>query len=74
VFIGFASGGVIFNFAQMRFVVIMTAVVGYIDSRRRHDTTFLGNLGLPAYVPPLLWVAAVIALETLLRLGRALVV
>ena len=74
VFIGIANGGVVFNFAQIRFVVIIAAVVGYIDSRRRHETTFLGNLGIPAFLPPLLWAGTVIAIETLLRLGHAILV
>lgn len=74
VFIGIANGGLVFNFAQIRFVVIVAGVVGYIDSRRRHETTFLGNLGIPAYLPPLLWAGTVIVLETLLRLGHAILV
>ena len=73
VFVAAATGGVfVFGMAQSRLVVVIAAAVGYFDSRRRRESTFAGNLGVPSYLSPAMWAATVIVLEIVLRMMSAL--
>jgi len=48
-------------------IVFIAAMVGFVDTRRRHEITMLGNLGIPPVAPVALWAATVFVLEALLR-------
>jgi hypothetical protein len=73
VFVAAATGGVfVFGMAQSSLVVVIAAAVGYFDSRRRRESTFAGNLGVPSYLSPAMWAATVIVLEIVLRMMSAL--
>ena len=73
VFVAAATAGVfVFGIAQSRLLVVIAAAVGYFDSRRRRESTFAGNLGVPSYLSPATWAATVILLEIALRLASAL--
>lgn len=73
VFVAATTGGVfVFGIAQSRLLVVIAAAVGYFDSRRRRESTFAGNLGVPSYLSPATWAATVILLEIALRLASAL--
>ena len=67
------DGSLIFSFSQSRFMVVIAAAVGYFDSRRRRESTFAGNLGVPSYLSPSTWAATVVLLEIALRSVSALI-
>ena len=58
-----SSGTFEFNLYQARLTVLFAAIVGWADSRRRKDTTFYGNLGVPSWIPPVTWALTMMLLE-----------
>jgi hypothetical protein len=74
VFVAAASDDMwLFGMSQTRFLVVIAAAVGYFDSRRRRESTFAGNLGVPSYLSPATWGATVVLLEIALRSVSALI-
>lgn len=67
------DGRFIFPVSLSRLMVVIAAAVGYFDARRRREATFAGNLGIPSFVPPVMWVATIIALEIGSRLAATLI-
>jgi hypothetical protein len=67
-----AEGGFVFPVSMSRLIVLIAAAVGYFDSRRRREATFAGNLGIPPFVPPVMWAATTVVLEIGSRIAAAL--
>ena len=69
VFLALTSGGVsAFGFRGTLFMAGATAIVAFVDSRRRRETGFLGNLGVSKYAAPLVAAGTVIVLEIMLAI------
>jgi hypothetical protein len=69
VFVGVTSGEVsAFGFRGAVFMAGLAAIVAFVDSRRRRETGFLGNLGIPKFTAPAVAAATVLILEMLLAM------
>lgn len=64
-FVAASTGSFAFDFNQARVFVLIAAIVGWADSRRRKEATFFGNLGVPAWIAPVTWAATAIVLEVI---------
>ncbi len=73
-FVAAVNGSEALQFSvPMSIVLIVSAsLLGFLDTRRRHEFTLLGNLGIPGYMPSVVWGATALVLEVLLRIGRYL--
>lgn len=74
-FIAAVSGGEIIAFGTKATIVLAAigAIVGHVDTRRRHEYGMLGNLGVPKWAPPGVWAGTTVALEIVLRVSVVLV-
>lgn len=67
VFLALASGGIsAFGFRGALLMAAAAAIVAFMDSRRRRETQFLGNLGVSKPAAPAIAAATVLLLELLL--------
>ncbi|MEO8193858.1 MAG: hypothetical protein ABI681_08395 [Gemmatimonadales bacterium] len=70
--VGSGAGIVAFSTSASLALTVIAAAVGFFDSRRRHEYTLLGNLGIPALAPPAMWAGTILVLEILLRAMTAI--
>ena len=67
VFLAFTSGSVsAFGFQGAVIMAAAAAMIAFVDSRRRRETRFLGNLGIPKFTAPAIAAITVLVLEMLL--------
>jgi hypothetical protein len=71
VIIGAVTRGEVLIFSTSSLVVAlaMTGLLGHLDTRRRREMIFLGNLGIAPYTVPLVWISVVALLESVLALA-----
>lgn len=73
VFLALTSGGIsAFGFRGALFMAAATAIVTFMDSRRRREASFLGNLGVSKFAGPVMAATTVLVLEILLAIVLSL--
>jgi hypothetical protein len=72
-FVAAASGAGVLAFGTSMSIamIVIAAAVGFLDARRRHELTLLGNLGIPPTTPSALWAGTILVLEVIMRVFSA---
>jgi hypothetical protein len=69
-FVAYGTGEVAaFGFTVTFLLALVASAVSWLDSLRRREVSFLGNLGVEPYVPALLAASIIILLELILSLA-----
>lgn len=73
-FLAMASGEItILSLHSLLLVLPFTALLAFLDIRRRHELIFINNLGFTLYTVVFVWLSVVASLEVTAAIALALI-